>query len=1093
MNFLRLSAPLFLALLVTGCPSAPKLDLPEPPRIDKFTATPATVMRGAMVTLEWATTDATDVEIVEIGVGPLAGVDNRLSGTSTVTVTGPALFVLNASNSRGVKVTSLATVSVEGAGQQVMFAALPGSVAPGGSVTLVWTAPGARTVAITPAGGAALDLRGQIDTGSVVVTPTSPTRYTLSADGTTKTVDVVVTQALTSFTATKSPVPDAGEQVTLSWRTVNATRVLLQQPGSGVIADVGADGGTMLADGMATHPLPGYPAGSVVPYLLTVEGAGPAIVETRNVVVGDGPAIVSFEGPEYARTGTTFQLKWKTLNADVIELSAGGAVVYRSLTAAEAADGAFTLTTPAAQTDYTLTAIHTLGDVRVTKTFTQKVIGPASVTAFTATPGTIPAGGDPVTLTWNVPNARRLVITDGAGHTVASAHGAAAEMGTGTAYPNTATTYVLTADNTVDAPLSATAMVQVTAPASFGAASYVLAGNPYQVSWTVGAPQGLQGTPASSLTTQMASGGFVDISTTGTKLVFAGGSDDGTAAITPQDFETFLYGSRVSGTFTVSTNGFVALVPAASARPMTGALPNMAIERNFVAPWWGDLTVPMAGGVYWQVLNEAPERTLVVQWDHVAVKGEPTSDLTFEAKIHQTGLVTFEYRTLSHAGSVLPVVGVQGTPTSAAAGPVPTSNGAMTFFGPTQPPLSFTLSAAAPVGGFIKLMNGYLRPSFIIPVIVPGDIAVTEVHYNPAAAIAATGEWVEVTNLSDVPVDLFGWNVDLADAGTFTVDASVPLPAKASVVLGQETRGPLNDDVNTAYAYGPLAMPDSSGTVAVHLGAYRSTVTYTAALAGSDAGVSVNTDSQPHLVTGDSSTAAPHPLSCNSTTPIGSQTPRQLATPGVLQRCGNPFTLSTIPVSYYDISATGTPLFTSANGGFDENIETFDLTGNPFTFEGQPVTTVTVSSNGFILLKNYTGTSAITNKTAPSASDPSGSVASVFWDDLEESSSFAATANAYFKRVAPGEDAANPGGHWIVQWHHFSHYLVNDDLNFQVKLFDTGVIEYHFAAMVSGSTSNYANGNSATVWLENTAGNSALTVSRNQAAISPNSAYRFAP
>jgi len=34
------------------------------------------------------------------------------------------------------------------------------------------------------------------------------------------------------------------------------------------------------------------------------------------------------------------------------------------------------------------------------------------------------------------------------------------------------------------------------------------------------------------------------------------------------------------------------------------------------------------------------------------------------------------------------------------------------------------------------------------------------------------------------------------------------------------------------------------------------------------------------------------------------------------------------------------------------------------------------------------------------------------------------------------------------------HYFANDDLNFQIKLFDSGVIEFHYATMSSGSGSN---------------------------------------
>lgn len=1077
---------LLIALAVAGCPQAPKLVLPNPPVIDRFTATPATVARGGMVTLEWGTADATEVQIVQVGVGPVAGVDNKPTGSTTVTVTQQSLFVLNASNSRGVKTTALATVAVEGAAQQVMFAALPALIGPGQAATLVWTAPGARSVTLTSEGGTAIDLRGQVETGSVEVTPTVGTRYTLTVDGTSRTVDVAITQSITMFAASKT-LADAGESVTLSWQTANATKVTLNQPGRGTLFSSG-DAGTMLASGSVMDLVPPYATGTVVPYELVVEGAGPAISQVARIVVGNQPVINTFTGPEYAKQGGRFRLTWTTLNADAVELATGGTTFYRSVTAAEAASGFLELPTPAAQTDYTLTALNTRASVSVTKSFTQKVVGAVTLTSFTATPAMVVAGGDPVTLTWNAPGARHVVITDGQGHTVASARGPTAETGTGTAYPNGPTTYRLSADNTIDPAVTSTASVTVTTPAAFGAAGTILAGDTVAITWTVGA-SGLIGFPGGTATVQAASTGFVDIATTGTKLTFVS-SDDGTATFTPPDFETFLWNERVTGTFTASTNGFVALVPTAAARGTTTALPNSTVERNFLAPWWADLTVPANGGVYWQVLNEAPERTLVVQWDHVRAKAAMGSDLVFQVQVHQTGKVTFEYRTLSMTGTVMPVIGVQGPPNTAQVGPAPSANSSTTFFGGIMSPLMRTLLAPETITGFIRLTNGYLRPRFTANVVRVGEVFVSEVMYRPQPSLTG-GEWLEVTNISQSVIDLAGWSIDLADAGTITIDAGLTLTPGASVVLGQTLADAgVNDDVAVTYAYGPLVLPDAPAAVSVGRGAFRSTSNYTPALAGSDAGVSVNIDNQPHLVTGDTSTTTPHGVSCNSTTPIGSQTPRQLATPGAFWPCGVPFKMSGVAPSYFDISMTGTPIFNSSLG-FDETVAPVTMPV-AFPFDGTMATQVGVSTNGFVVLKVYTTGAGLTNKVAPSTAAPSGSVVAVFWDDLDSNDAFL-DSNVYWKRVAPNEDPLNPGGHTIFQWHHYNHWIANDDLNFQVKLFDTGVIEYHFATMQSGSTSNYGNGNSATIWLENAAGNSALVVGRNQPVITSNMAIRFTP
>jgi hypothetical protein len=68
-----------------------------------------------------------------------------------------------------------------------------------------------------------------------------------------------------------------------------------------------------------------------------------------------------------------------------------------------------------------------------------------------------------------------------------------------------------------------------------------------------------------------------------------------------------------------------------------------------------------------------------------------------------------------------------------------------------------------------------------------------------------------------------------------------------------------------------------------------------------------------------------------------------------------------------------------------------------------------------------------------------------------------------------------------------------DDLNFEVKLFEDGVIEYHYGDLISGTADDYANGNSATVWLEQPDGGQALVLGINQAIIRPHTGYRFIP
>jgi hypothetical protein len=143
------------------------------------------------------------------------------------------------------------------------------------------------------------------------------------------------------------------------------------------------------------------------------------------------------------------------------------------------------------------------------------------------------------------------------------------------------------------------------------------------------------------------------------------------------------------------------------------------------------------------------------------------------------------------------------------------------------------------------------------------------------------------------------------------------------------------------------------------------------------------------------------------------------------------------------------------------------------------------------------GTPVSFNRTTTTTSTfnlPLGGIAP-FWDDLAPSLFGGAAANVYFERKVD---------HTILQWHRYSTRntpaVVADDLNFQVKLFDSGVIEFHYAGMSSPVPANAdaVKGSSATVWLEKPAP-AALTdirvvdVSVAKPNILPNSALRFTP
>jgi hypothetical protein len=210
-----------------------------------------------------------------------------------------------------------------------------------------------------------------------------------------------------------------------------------------------------------------------------------------------------------------------------------------------------------------------------------------------------------------------------------------------------------------------------------------------------------------------------------------------------------------------------------------------------------------------------------------------------------------------------------------------------------------------------------------------------------------------------------------------------------------------------------------------------------------------------------------------------------IGTPGGRNETCFPYRLDPVPVDYEDISATGTAelLFGSQ---LDEDEAILNLASYPFPIFGTPVQTLILSANGFVVNGPTSTHATPTNKAFPSSNTNFGPVGAIapFWDDLQASGF--PDANVYFQRMPASKGRP---GHWIVQWQHVTRKVTPmDDLNFQVKLFDDGTIEFHFATMNGTRT-----GISATSWLESPAGDLALPVGINSDFMTSNVAWRYTP
>jgi hypothetical protein len=193
-----------------------------PPQIIRFEASPLTIQPGQQSTLSWSTSGGTNVSISGVGnVTP--------NGSTTVSPQSTTTYTLSVVGANGQTVTAPVTVTVATGTipQVVTFVATPQNIDAGQSTKLCWQVTNATNISITPGVGTNLNAND-----CATVSPTTTTTYTLTATNATgqiqanATVNVGQVRIL-SFNADPVFSAKAGDPVTLSWTTSNATSVVL--------------------------------------------------------------------------------------------------------------------------------------------------------------------------------------------------------------------------------------------------------------------------------------------------------------------------------------------------------------------------------------------------------------------------------------------------------------------------------------------------------------------------------------------------------------------------------------------------------------------------------------------------------------------------------------------------------------------------------------------------------------------------------------------------------------------------------------------------------------------------------------------------
>jgi hypothetical protein len=97
----------------------------------------------------------------------------------------------------------------------------------------------------------------------------------------------------------------------------------------------------------------------------------------------------------------------------------------------------------------------------------------------------------------------------------------------------------------------------------------------------------------------------------------------------------------------------------------------------------------------------------------------------------------------------------------------------------------------------------------------PGKVVITEFMADPDAVLDNVGEWIELFNMGDFPVDINGWTVKDNGTESFKITFSAPLevPPKGYLLLGREKDKAKNGGVNVVYAYNDFYIANSEDEI----------------------------------------------------------------------------------------------------------------------------------------------------------------------------------------------------------------------------------------------------------------------------------------
>jgi hypothetical protein len=336
-----------------------------------------------------------------------------------------------------------------------------------GATMRLQSAGGSATVRVIAAGDPNGAISAEASTGSTIGAAVSATLFNTSSSAKTAEVRLMVPNqsgqtvwfddvflralpASAEFTASRTTIA-AGESVTLTWATISAPQVSIDQ---GIGAKSRSGSVTVTPTATTT-------------YTLTATGPVGTVTKQVTVTVVPPPTATFTVTPSTISEGDFASLAWTSTNATSVAIDNGVGTVPTNGTRS---------ISPPSTTTYTLTAGGIGGTI--TKQVTVTVTPPKPQITFTASPRTI-AEGERSTLSWTVLNATAVSIDHGIGDRPTA--------GAVSVSPSATTTYRLTATGPGGtATAQATVTVLVAPVISFSATpTTIVRGAPATLVWTV--------------------------------------------------------------------------------------------------------------------------------------------------------------------------------------------------------------------------------------------------------------------------------------------------------------------------------------------------------------------------------------------------------------------------------------------------------------------------------------------------------------------------------------------------------------------------------------------------------------------------------